>query len=277
MSSFTDFGEALVANFIRGQGLSLPANFQVALLEAVDEDGTYTEVSWTGYERLTAARSLTAWSGTQGAGTTLASTGASHQTSNNAALDFGTVGSGGSATITHLGLFLDDSNDDLFVFAELQTPLVVGESDPVSFGAGSVACTLGLTGGLSDYLSNRLIDLIWRAQAFSMPANGHHSLFTAAPTNAGGGTEVAGGSYARVSVPLNSANWDLTGGLLENANTIQFANPTANWGTVLAAGIHDAASGGNLLFWQALVTPKSIAAGASAPRFSAGQRSIEIR
>lgn len=277
MSSFTDFGEALVADFIRGQGLSLTANFQVALLEAVDEDGTYTEVGWTGYERLTVARSLAAWAGTQGAGTTLASTGTSHQTSNNAALDFGSVGSGGSATITHIGLFLDDSNDDLFCFAELETPLVVSESDPVSFGAGAVAFTLGLTGGLSDYLSNRLIDLIWRAQAFSMPANGHHSLFTAAPTNAGGGTEVAGGFYLRVSVPFNSTNWSRTGGLLENVNQILYPVPLANWGTVLATGIHDAASGGNLLFWQALVTPKTIAAGSSAPRFSAGQRSIEVQ
>ena len=46
---------------------------------------------------------------------------------------------------------------------------------------------------------------------------------------------------------------------------------------MLTSNIHDTASGENLLFWQALVTPKSIAAGASAARFSAGQRSIEIQ
>lgn len=50
--------------------------------------GTIPEGSATGYARQSIASSLTAWSGTQGAGTTAASSGSSGQISNNAALNF---------------------------------------------------------------------------------------------------------------------------------------------------------------------------------------------
>ena len=51
--------------------------------------GTFTEASYTGYARVAVTPSLTSMAGTQGAGTTLASSGTSGQTSNNAAITFG--------------------------------------------------------------------------------------------------------------------------------------------------------------------------------------------
>jgi hypothetical protein len=53
--------------------------------------GTVPEGSATGYARVAIASSLTAWSGTQGAGTVVASTGATGQVSNNAAINFAQV------------------------------------------------------------------------------------------------------------------------------------------------------------------------------------------
>jgi len=53
--------------------------------------GTVPEGSATGYARVAIASSLTAWSGTQSAGSTVASTGTSGQVSNNAALNFAQV------------------------------------------------------------------------------------------------------------------------------------------------------------------------------------------
>lgn len=273
MSQLTDIGESLLAGFIRGDGLALPPDFEIGCLTAVSDD-SFTEASWAGYDRVTVARSLTAWSGTQGAGTTLASTGTSHATSNNAAVDFGAVGAGGSAVITHLGLFLTDSSDgELFAFAELDVPMSVTEGDPVSFEPGSIVWTLGLTGGLSDYLANRLIDLVWRDEAYSMPSM-WAALLTSAPTNAGGGAEVAGGSYARVEV-LGS-DWSQAGGELVNADAIAFPSPTADWGTVTHHALRDAATLGNLMFWGALDAPRTVTAGGTAPRFGAGQRVIRF-
>lgn len=123
---------------------------------------------------------------------------------------------------------------------------------------------------MSDYLENKLVDQIFRAQAFSFPATLHVGLLTAAPSDSGGGTEVTGGSYARASVTASLANFagtqgagttvasSGTGGQTSNNATISFATPTASWGTVTHFGIYDAASAGNLLFWGALTISKTI-------------------
>jgi len=93
---------------------------------------------------------------------------------------------------------------------------------------------------LSDYLENKLIDHILRGQTLTAPANVWIALFTAAPNDAGGGTEVSGGSYARVQVASSLANWagtqgagtttasSGTGGQTSNNGAITFPAPTAN-------------------------------------------------
>lgn len=135
---------------------------------------------------------------------------------------------------------------------------------------------------LSDYLENELIDHIFRGRAFTAPSALYVALFTAAPSDAGGGTEVTGGSYARVQYDPGFANWlgtggettDVdstgTGGATENRNAVTFPAPTANWGVVTHIGIFDASSGGNLLLHGPLATPKTVNDGDPAPSFPAG-------
>lgn len=274
MSKLTNYGENLLADFVRGQGLSLAADFTLHILTAVT-DSTHTKATWSGYSGQTVARSLAAWAGTQGAGTTLASSGTSHQTSNNAEVSFGTVPAGGGGTMVAIGLF-DDT--DLFAWAEVDAR-ALNEGDDVSFAPGSIAFTLGLTGGLSDYFANKLIDLIWRAQSYTMPANLYAAYTTDAPTNAGGGTEPGVGDYARVAIPSTLSGWgptqgDLstdvssgTGGRIGNRSAVIFPSPTANQGTATHAKLMDASSGGNLMVWRALAAAKSIVSGGPAPRF----------
>lgn len=136
--------------------------------------------------------------------------------------------------------------------------------------------------GLSDYLENALVDWFLRGQALTPPATVYVALFTAAPSDAGGGTEVSGGSYARVAVASSLANWagtqaagsttasSGTGGTTSNNNAITFPAPTANWGSVTHVALMSAASGGNLLAWAALGTPKTVNNGDPAPSFPAG-------
>jgi hypothetical protein len=139
---------------------------------------------------------------------------------------------------------------------------------------------------MSDYLENKLVDHIFRGQSFSAPATLYVALFTAAPSDSGGGTEVSGGSYARASVSSSLANWagtqsagsttasTGTGGATSNNGAITFASPTANWGTVTHFGIFDAASSGNLLFHGALTASKTINNGDAAPSFQAAQLAV---
>lgn len=114
------------------------------------------------------------------------------------------------------------------------------------------------------------------------------ALYTATPSDAGGGTEVTGGSYARVALTLSLANLagtqsaasttysTGTGGTTSNNGAITFPAPTANWGTVTAMGVFDQATGGNLLFWSALTTSKTVNNGDAAPSFAAAALTLQI-
>lgn len=130
---------------------------------------------------------------------------------------------------------------------------------------------------MSDYLEGQLRAHIFRTASFAKPTALYVALFTAAPSDAGGGTEVTGGSYARVNLAPLDANWtapDGTGGLTDNAAAITFPAPSANWGSITHFAIFDAASAGNMLFWGALTTPKTVNNGDPAPSFPIGSLDI---
>ena len=134
---------------------------------------------------------------------------------------------------------------------------------------------------MSDYLENKLVDLTLRGQAFTAPATLYFSLHTTSTTDAGGGTEVTGGSYARKAVTASLANFagtqaaasttasSGTGGVTSNNGLIDFPAPTGNWGTVTHWAVWDASTGGNMLFHGALTTAKTINNGDAAPSFAA--------
>jgi hypothetical protein len=57
---------------------------------------------------------------------------------------------------------------------------------------------------MSDYLEGQIRAHIFRTATFTKPGALHVSLHTADPTDAGTGTEVSGGAYARVArAPLD--------------------------------------------------------------------------
>lgn len=111
----------------------------------------------------------------------------------------------------------------------------------------------------SDYTENKVLDHVVGKTAFTMPT-AHVALFTAAPSDAGGGTEVTGGAYARVAT--SGATWTAaTGGATDNAAAINFPTPTASWGTVTHFALFDAATAGNMLAWAPLATSQAIGSG----------------
>lgn len=137
-----------------------------------------------------------------------------------------------------------------------------------------------MPGSKSDYLEAKLLDHVLGATAYTPPATVYIALYTAAPTDAGGGTEVStgGGSlYARVAVTNNTTNWPNATGTTptakSNGTTFTFPTAGADWGTVTAFGIFDASSGGNLLYWATLNSNKLISNGDTAS-FSNGTITI---
>lgn len=122
-----------------------------------------------------------------------------------------------------------------------------------------------MAGSKSDYLEDAILDHVLGGGDYTRPGTVYVALYTAAPTDAGGGTEVSGGSYARVAVTNNATNWPAaSSGTKQNGTAIQFPQATASWGTVVAFAILDASSGGNFLYWGDLTASKSVESGDTA-------------
>ena len=109
----------------------------------------------------------------------------------------------------------------------------------------------------SNYLENALINSVLRNTSYTSPATVYVSLYTSDPTDADSGTEVSGGSYARTAVTMGAPS----NGVSTNSADVTFPTCTASWGTVSHIGIHDASTGGNLLFHTPLDTSKTIDSG----------------
>ena len=109
----------------------------------------------------------------------------------------------------------------------------------------------------SNFLENALINAVLRNTTYTSPATVYVSLYTSDPTDADSGTEVSGGSYARTAVTFGAPS----NGISTNSADVTFPTATASWGTVSHIGIHDASTGGNLLFHTPLDTAKTIDSG----------------
>ena len=110
---------------------------------------------------------------------------------------------------------------------------------------------------ISNYLENALINVTLRGTSFTAISTPYVALFTSDPTDAGTGTEVSGGSYARQSVTMGAPS----NGASINSADVTFPTCTSSWGTVGWIGINDASTAGNLLYHTALDTSKTIDSG----------------
>lgn len=124
-----------------------------------------------------------------------------------------------------------------------------------------------MAGNITDYLENKILDHVVGSSrpAYTQPTATYAALFTVAPTDSTGGTEVAlANNYARQSITWGAAS----GGAISNSADIRFpANPATNatgtWGTVVAIGIFDASTSGNLLWYGPLSSSVTVTTGDS--------------
>jgi hypothetical protein len=110
---------------------------------------------------------------------------------------------------------------------------------------------------MSNFLENALINATLRATTYTSVATVYVSLWTSDPTDAGSGTEVSGGSYARTAVTFGAPS----NGVTTNSADVTFPTATGTWGTVGWIGINDALTTGNLLYHTALDTSKTVTSG----------------
>lgn len=129
--------------------------------------------------------------------------------------------------------------------------------------------------GKSDDLENKLLDHVLGGGDYTRLATVYIALFTAAPTDAGGGTEVSGNGYARKDVTNNATNWPAAAsGAKSNGTVITFAAASGgNWGTIVAFAIMSAVTAGVILYWG-LVTPNKAVNDGDTASFAIGDLDI---
>ena len=124
--------------------------------------------------------------------------------------------------------------------------------------------------GFSDFLETAVLNHVFGGSSYTAPSTLYVALYTAAPSDTGGGTEVSGGAYAR-----KTGTFTVSGGTASNTAAIEYATATADYGTVVAVGVFDASSSGNLLAYGTLTTSKSVSTG-DVFRFNASALDITL-
>lgn len=122
----------------------------------------------------------------------------------------------------------------------------------------------------TDFLENKIAGHVFGGTAYTAPATLYVALYTSAPNDAGAGTEVSGGSYARQSMAFT-----VTADTASNTANVEYPKATASWGTVTHFAILDAVTSGNMLCYGTLTASKTVASGDTL-RFNAGELDITV-
>jgi hypothetical protein len=123
----------------------------------------------------------------------------------------------------------------------------------------------------SNYAEDKVNELLVGKTAFTLPST-WLALYTSDPTETGSaGTEVTGTGYARKATV--GADWGASsGGVIANANALTFPQAGGSWGggsPITHWALRDASTGGNMLIYGTVTTPKVVASG-DTPSFAAG-------
>jgi len=109
----------------------------------------------------------------------------------------------------------------------------------------------------TDYTENLVLTFLFTDGTATRPTAWYVGLFTAAPGETGGGTEVSGNGYDRKVTGTITVSGTAT--TATNSAAIEF-DPAdgGDWGTITHAAIFDAETGGNMLAYAELTTARTI-------------------
>jgi len=108
----------------------------------------------------------------------------------------------------------------------------------------------------TNFLETEILDHVFAGAAYTAPSTKYLALFTGAPGETGGGTEVTGGAYARQTVAFTTS-----GNTTSNNAAVEYPTATANYGTVTHVAVFDASTSGNMMAYAALSSNKTIETG----------------
>lgn len=252
--SISDYLEnKLLDHVLKNDAFAVPTNIYIALSTAdpLDDGSGLAEPSGNGYARVV----CNAWDAA-----------ASRAIANTGAVEFAEA-TGNWGSITHFAIFDAITGGNFLAHGDLAASKTIGAGDDASFAAGDLDVSLN-SGGVSDYLANKLLDHVFKTTSYSQPTNIYVALATATINDATTGTTITepGENYERKQHEAYDA---ASGGASENTGAITFVTATAAWGTVTYVALIDASTVGNILFYTVLDAPKAIGQGDTA-KFNAG-------
>lgn len=118
--------------------------------------------------------------------------------------------------------------------------------------------------GKTDAHSDSVLNIL-RNTAIAAITTVYAALFTVTPSDSGGGTESSYGSDTRKAITFTAPEAHTSGRKVENDPLITWTSwDGTSPETFVSAGVFDALTVGNLLYWAALTTSRTINTGESA-------------
>ena len=108
----------------------------------------------------------------------------------------------------------------------------------------------------TNFLETEILDHVFAGAAYTAPSTLYLGLFTGAPGEADGGTELSGSAYVRKPIAFTTS-----GDTTSNNAAVEFPTATGSWGTVTHVGVFDASTSGNLMVYATLSASKAVASG----------------
>ena len=108
----------------------------------------------------------------------------------------------------------------------------------------------------TNFLETEILDHVFAGAAYTAPSTLYLGLFTSAPGETGGGTELSGSAYVRKAIAFTTS-----GDTTSNNAAVEFPTATGSWGTVTHVGVFDALTSGNLMVYATLSASKAVASG----------------
>ena len=109
---------------------------------------------------------------------------------------------------------------------------------------------------LSNIFETTTLNWLFTATSVTRPTAWYIALYTVAPTDGGGGTEISGNAYVREAVAMS-----VTGDNATNTGAVEWPTASGTWGTIVAVGVFDALSAGDLIAYGNLTVSKTITSG----------------
>lgn len=261
MSAFSDYLETEIFDHVfRGAAYVPVATVYLSLHSASPGETGGNEITTAGYARQACAFAAAS----------------SRATSNSALETFGPY-TADPPNVTHWGIYDASTNGNLLAYGALASPSNVTTGDGHVIAIGAIDLALGQLSAspladISTYLANKILDFVFRNQAFSSPTGLVAALYIANPDIDDGGDELSvsaqSDGYARQSIAFDAPS----DGVGTNTAAVTFGPAGENWEAVTHMAIKDGSD--NLLVFGA-VTSFSLTTGQSR-QWAAGEIAAQI-